>query len=48
MAIGIPLLVVGIIKKRRAGRLKAGLALGWTVHPDLVSGAAIPALSLSF
>ena len=48
MAVGIPLLVVGIIKKRRAGRIKAGLALEQTLHTDPLTGAGTPALSLRF
>ncbi|MBW2263881.1 MAG: hypothetical protein JRG91_18125 [Deltaproteobacteria bacterium] len=48
MAVGIPLLVVGIIKKRRAGRMKNALALETVLHTDLVTGAGLPALSLRF
>jgi hypothetical protein len=48
IAVGIPLLVVGILKKRRASRMKAGLAIETVLHEDLVSGGSIPALSLRF
>jgi len=48
MAVGIPLLVVGIIKKRRASRMKASLGLETVLHADPLTGAGVPALSLRF
>lgn len=48
MAVGIPLLVAGIIKKRRAGRMKNALAVETVLHADPLTGAGVPALSLRF
>lgn len=44
MVVGIPLLVVGIVKKRRASRMKAGLAMVTTVQ----QGQPVPTISVRF
>jgi hypothetical protein len=45
MAVGIPLLVAGIVRKRRAGRMKQGLAM--VEHRPRLE-PALPVLVLGF